>query len=38
MIAKIFGLPIFGITIASREGYNKDLGKYFLGPEVNHYM
>ncbi len=31
MIAKIFGLPILGIKVASRKGYGKDLGKYFLG-------
>ncbi len=38
MIAKIFGLPILGIKIASREGYNKDLVKNFLGIEANHYV
>ncbi len=37
-IAKIFGLPILGIKTASREGYNKDLGKYFLGAKVDHYV
>jgi hypothetical protein len=38
MIAKIFGLAIFGTIIASRERYNMDLGKYSLGAEVNHYV
>ncbi len=38
MIAKIFGLPILGIKVASREGYNKDLGKNLLGVEANHYV
>jgi hypothetical protein len=38
MIAKIFGLPILGITTTSRKGYNKDLGKYFLRVEANHHM
>ncbi len=38
MIAKIFGLPILEIKVASREGYSKDLGKYFLGVEANHYV
>jgi len=38
MIAKIFGLAILGTTTISRERYNMDFGKYYLGMEVNHYV
>jgi hypothetical protein len=37
MIAKVFGLSTPGTT-TSREGYNTNLGEYFLGAKANQYV